>query len=531
MGLISYVKTIWRAGKSGGTPFTPERFNNMEDGIEQATNELNNKETRITDLETSVSQANSDIATEKSERKAEIDIERKRIDNIIALPEGSTTADAELIDIRVGVNGTNYRSAGESVRGQIGELKSDLTALTTVIGMKFGGIYSENIPALHSSTYVFLIDADRQRKVKYIRLYANATGKLYYYNFKKDENGKIFVDKLQYFNIDNVGIVTFQPDIVIENGGFIGFSTNNEDILTYANAPINSFNQVGVRNEICFANIHYTVSSFALTDYVLNIEVEFDEDSIIEKVEKLGERIEKLNINDYDFLRCFTTFVGIGDSLMGGYTSDGTNTVSTAKARAEKNNWIEYLCSRLNRTCTNLAVGSSTTENWRFVNQSGTTDSDIEKANIPTSCYMLGLGVNDVRGNKTVGTSDDINTSDYTQNANSFYGNYDYLIRKMKSFNPYAKIFAFTIPKSETSENVGAVNTAIKYICDLYDNVYCIDIDSISDYSDGFIANNFESGHYNPITYNYMSKIIEMGINKFIYDNYKEFKWIPYNYD
>lgn len=63
---------------------------------------------------------NSEICKANSDA---ISVERARINNFSALDEGSTTGDAELIDIRVGADGITYSSAGESVREQIKNIK------------------------------------------------------------------------------------------------------------------------------------------------------------------------------------------------------------------------------------------------------------------------------------------------------------------------------------------------------------------------------------------------------------------------
>ena len=62
----------------------------------------------VQDIDNRFAQTNAQLSRDKQDLI-------NRIDNIIALPDGATTADAELIDIRLG-NQRNFTSAGEAVR-------------------------------------------------------------------------------------------------------------------------------------------------------------------------------------------------------------------------------------------------------------------------------------------------------------------------------------------------------------------------------------------------------------------------------
>lgn len=57
---------------------------------------------------------------------SEMGIFKNRLDNMQTIPEGGTTADAALNDIKVGYDGTTYETPGDAVRGQVGLLNENI---------------------------------------------------------------------------------------------------------------------------------------------------------------------------------------------------------------------------------------------------------------------------------------------------------------------------------------------------------------------------------------------------------------------
>ena len=91
----------------------------LDGRITSALSLINNVINTVSSLDTRISQEVNDRVDADAANYT-------RIYNIVALPEGSTQGDAELMDIRVGQNGITYPTAGDSVRGQFADIYSKI---------------------------------------------------------------------------------------------------------------------------------------------------------------------------------------------------------------------------------------------------------------------------------------------------------------------------------------------------------------------------------------------------------------------
>lgn len=524
-----------------------------------------------------------------------ITVLENRMDTFSSLPPGSTSGDAELIDIRVPADGFNsnkpYPNAGDAVRGQVETLKDNIDKHTLRVNDGYYNIEStpfngtrnlnnisgskclmcdtskdievnkqNNTPPftqqmLKDSIIMTLLnitpelDDDGTFQLGYLRGLTEEKAPYLYYrtrrtnttdNFDRWSPWALISDPRTAFTSNNIQYNNTYPPTFNNLNNYTENKAYEFDIdftsEEVANAPFYPFkgtllcfnpnNYDLQQNEINYTTVGLVQLVFRsrnVFDYKPELYFRCAMSGPVGKEiwspwAKLTPEQPNTNIN-LTPIECIEDFCVVGDSMSAGYTNIGGITITSEQGVARKANWVSYMELNTGRTVENLAVGGSTTQTWR--------DSLLTKLK-KHECYIVYLGGNDISSNTEIGASSDI-MADYNNNKNSYYGNYDYIVRYIHNYNPKATIFCISNTWWDCSNNKYIeYNKAIKYICNLYKYTSYIDITTFATSDNKILAPNF-NGHFSPLGYSVYGKYIQKAINDYMLNNPSKFLAIPYS--
>lgn len=232
--------------------------------------------------------------------------------------------------------------------------------------------------------------------------------------------------------------------------------------------------------------------------YLVNISVV---KGIVDSVTNITSKIDRNTLINYMSFSIFQKFGVIGDSFSSGsihHPDDGGWTGNYDMS------WVQILARSCGAEAVNFAKGGLSTKTWL----PDTTYGLSKLLSTPVQqLYIIALGINDNTQinaeTLTLGSISDVN-DDYTQNPDTFFGNYGRIIGNIKTYAPYAKIACLSVARPQERN----MDTYIHQIADKM-GVPFIDLTADEYFTSTIYYGSMFSSH--PIVYGYagMAKAIE----------------------
>lgn len=508
----------------------------------------------------------SSLGTRMTTAETDINVLDARMDTFASLPAGSTSGNAELVDIRVGADGTTYPTAGDAVRGQVTDLKSDLNKLIlfddyqTTSG-KFikwaDGTFGEYSPLKASS----LIDV---HLAKYVKIVNNE-------DTAQDQRGCAFYDKYKNFvsgvQYDRSGVYVIT---VPTDAWYFAFTISSTTDSFYI------YNTNEYKNDEFFA-VSYTRNSgkyikwidgklgdYAPLSYTSKINIEgfakiylqLSDDSATDARGCAFYDKDHLFISGVQYNRSYNYLIAIPDNACYfACTLTNSSDVITvyAKSNSEKAvtaseyNPCKYFGESISVFNNGLCIGDSLTKGVfnQNVDPSADTYMEIQKYSYPTILSkMIGVPLTNM-GNSGITTKDwyllhqsddlsgydfaiiNLGVNDTTEKGTTVAesGQYlGYIISKLQNENQKIKIFIANILPNYYSTNeewYAQINETRETAVSNYSNCYLVDLTEFS----ACKANTpYSQGHLTAIGYakeaselkSYISYIIDSNLSAFM---------------
>ena len=416
----------------------------------------------------------------------------------------------ELIDIRVGADGTSYDSAGEAVREQVFAMDKLNSFITPIF----------NIMPIAKKTWNHSYNSDTKTHTITIK----NTDITFGYAKHMVRTCEVFAITA---NDELVGIdrkIVFDQNLsYVNTTGFVALAGDLEE----SSMKLEQLSDAYLNNHYIFA-VMYKNRIFTGPNQELFDELDYLNDFIRDEIKRdIIDHTENVNIIDSEqrrnLLSSFRSIGVIGDSLSVGHLYN-TET-GNASRRNLYYSWPQYMARKTGQHIINMGESGYNVKMWMESAQYGW--GVFSKEDNYCQAYIIGLGVNDASNPDReipLGSISDVNLSDYTLNGDTYYGGYAKIIQRGRTIRPNSIFFCLTDPVPPTKGKLynQAIRDVVEYLND--NKVFVVDLyENYRQYYESpyFLKEdkNAITSHYSPLGYEAMVPIISAACSEVMEEN------------